>query len=380
MSTPQQSPVSSISDRYYRVFSYLPVDRVPDIEFGYWPQTIRRWLGEGLPAEYVSEKNCMFSGKLDAYFGFDEYRHHGLPVRTHIHPGFQEEVLERRGNSVVVRDRDGVVAERYQNDADESSIPHYLRFPVETPEDWAGVKERYRLDDPERKLSVEEIGAAVKASAAGDKAMTMGFTGFYGQLRNWMGMENLSCAFYEHPDMIHDMVGHWAELCVRELEALPPEVRIDHVSWWEDMASKNGPLVGPAMFREFLQPGYRRVMGEVRRRGAGIAVVDCDGNPHDIVANWMEEGVNIMFPLEVAAGVDAYAWRREFGRELRLRGGIGKAPLVRGGKAIDDELERIRPLLEQGGYIPHLDHLVPPDIPFRNYCDYLDKKRKLIGK
>jgi len=81
----------------------------------------------------------------------------------------------------------------------------------------------------------------------------------------------------------------------------------------------------------------------------------------------------------VAAGVDAYHWRKEFGPELRIRGGIAKQPLVEGGKAIDRELERIRPLLEQGGYIPHLDHLVPPDIPYSHYCDYLDKKRKLIG-
>lgn len=377
---PETKPLSTIPDLYYRVFSRLPVPRVPDIEFGYWPQTIRRWLKEGLPAEYETEKNLMFSGKLDRYFGFDELKHHGLPVRTYIHPAFEEEILERRGNSVVVRDRDGVVAERYQSDVDESSIPHYLKFPVETPADWARIKERHRLDDPERALRPEEAAAAREVSARGDTVITAGFTGFYGQLRNWMGMENLSYAFFEYPDMIHDMVEHWAELCVRLLETLPPEVRVDHVSWWEDMASKNGPLVGPAMFREFLQPGYRRVMSEARRRGCGIAVVDCDGNPHDIVANWMEEGVNIMFPLEVAAGVDPYAWRREFGRELRIRGGIGKAPLVQGGKAIDAELERIRPLLEQGAYIPHLDHLVPPDISFRNYCEYLEKKRKLIGK
>jgi uroporphyrinogen decarboxylase len=146
------------------------------------------------------------------------------------------------------------------------------------------------------------------------------------------------------------------------------------------MASKNGPLAGPNLFREFLQPGYHRVMEAARRRGCVLSVVDCDGNPHDIVANWMEEGVNIMFPLEVAAGVDPYAWRREFGRELRLKGGIAKRPLVEGGRAIDRELERIRPLLEQGAYIPHLDHLVPPDIPYAHYVEYLEKKRRLIGK
>jgi uroporphyrinogen decarboxylase len=78
--------------------------------------------------------------------------------------------------------------------------------------------------------------------------------------------------------------------------------------------------------------------------------------------------------------VDPYAWRREFGKELRIRGGIAKAPLVAGPSAIDKELERIRPLMEQGGVIPHLDHLAPPDIPLKHYRYYLDKKRKLIGK
>jgi uroporphyrinogen decarboxylase len=180
--------------------------------------------------------------------------------------------------------------------------------------------------------------------------------------------------------MVRDMVEHWAELCARQIERLPRDFPIDHVSWWEDMAGKNGPLVGPKLFREFLQPGYHRVMQAAKKHGCEVSLVDCDGNPHDIVGNWLEEGVNIMFPLEVAAGCDPFAWRREFGKDLRMRGAIAKAPLVAGGKAIDRELDRVKPLLEQGGYIPHLDHLVPPDIPYRNYREYLEKKRKMIGK
>jgi len=134
------------------------------------------------------------------------------------------------------------------------------------------------------------------------------------------------------------------------------------------------------MFRRFCQVGYHRVMTAVKARGCATAIVDSDGNPHDIVGNWLEEGVNIMFPVEVAAGCDPYAWRAEFGMDLRLRGAVAKRPLVEGGKAIDAELERLRPLLEEGGCIPHLDHLVPPDIPYDHYRHYLDRKRKLIGK
>ena len=368
-----------ITDRFYRIYAYLPVDRVPDIEFGYWPQTIRRWLREGMPVDLSEdEQNSMFPSRLDRFFGF-EAEGFGIDLQLGMHPKFEEETIEEREESVIMRDQAGVLAERYLNEVDSSSIPRFIRFPIETPEDWQAMKARYQFDDPFRALFPADIDNARRAMKRG-QMVTVGCTGFYGQLRNWMGMEALSYAFYDEPAMIHDMVEHWAELCARQIERLPADIAIDQVNWWEDMASKNGPLVSPKVFRDFLQPGYHRVMQAAKQHGCELAMVDCDGNPHDIVANWLEEGVNIMFPLEVAAGVDPYAWRKEFGSPLRLRGGIAKQPLVEGGKAIDRELDRIKPLMEQGGCIPHLDHLVPPDIPYKHYCDYLDKKRKMIGK
>ena len=370
---------ADITDRFYKVFTYQNVDRPPDIEFGYWPQTIRRWIAEGMPLELTkSETNDMFCRKLDDFFQF-EHEGHSIPLNFEMHPMFEEEIIERREASTIVRGEDGVLAERFLNDADESSIPRYIRFPVETPDDWVLLRDRYDPEDPVRSISVEAVEEARQACHNGS-AIKVFFVGFYGQLRNWMGMENLSYAFYDYPEMIHSMVSDWGDLIVRQLDRIPDDIVIDQVDWWEDMAGKNGPLVSPDTFREFLQPGYNKVMTAAKLRGCGISMVDSDGDPHDIVQNWLEEGVNIMFPLEVAAGVDPFSWRREFGMNLRLRGAIAKQPLVVGGTAIDRELERIRPLLEQGGYIPHLDHLVPPDIPYGHYCDYLEKKRKLIGR
>jgi uroporphyrinogen decarboxylase len=271
------------------------------------------------------------------------------------------------------------VAERYENDQEESSIPHFIEFPVKTPADWERMKERYRIDDPARVIPQKAIDD-VRSGAATGKMVSVRCPGPYGMLRNWMGFENLGLAFYEYPDMIHDMIDHMTELCLHQLRSFPEDLPVDHSGWWEDMASRNGPFVGPAMFRTFLQPQYHRIQEEMKRHGCVLGLVDCDGNPHDIVGNWMEEGVNIMFPLEVAVGVDPFAWRKEFGMDLRLKGGIAKQPLVEGGPAIDREIERIKPLLEQGGYVPHLDHLVPPDISYDHYRAYLDKKRALIGK
>ena len=370
---------SAVTERIYKYLMYQEVDRIPDLEFGYWPQTVRRWSGEGLGLDPSDEdRNQKSPGNLDTFFRFDTYGHM-LPGRTHMNPAFSEEVLERRGNVTVMRDTSGVVSERYLNDVEQSSIPHYVSFPVKTAEDWADIKRRYRFEDSTRIVRDSEINEARSACSEG-KVIAISFGGFYGQLRSLMGFENLSYAFYDMPRLIHEIVERWAELCAQQLERLPEDIPVDWVSWWEDMAGKNGPLISPEVFREFLQPGYRRVMDVARKRGCVISDVDCDGNPRDIVGNWLDEGVNTMFPLEIQAGVDPLKWRKDFGRDLRLRGGINKYALVEGGKAVDRELERIKPLLEDGGYIPHLDHLVPPDVPYAHYCDYLDKKRKLIGR
>jgi uroporphyrinogen decarboxylase len=94
----------------------------------------------------------------------------------------------------------------------------------------------------------------------------------------------------------------------------------------------------------------------------------------------MGVGVNIMFPLEVAAGCDAVEWRERFGPDMCIRGGLDKRAVPLGKEAVLKEFERIRPAFEQGKFIPHLDHLVPPEISLDQYRRYLDIKREFIGK
>ena len=373
-------PRAGITCRDYLTMTYQSVDRVPDVEFAFWSQTIRRWLAEGLPLDLTEEEqNHENPRKLLDYFGFDKVHMVSADLKMGMNPAFEEKIIEDLGDAVLKQGADGQIAECYLQDSQNSSIPHYISFPVANRDDWAAMKERFRLDDPQRRIVSEDLQEVRKGIAEG-KAVSIDMMGPYGRLREWMGFENLSIAFYEQLDMIHEMVEHWTDLGIQQIRALPEDIPVDRIGWWEDMACKNGPLVSPTMFREFLQPCYHRVMAEARKRGCTLGAVDSDGNPHDIVANWLEEGVNIMYPLEVAAGVDIHGWRKEFGMQLRLKGGIAKYPLTLGGKAIDEEIERIKPIFDQGGFIPHLDHFVPPDVSFDNFRYYLDKKRKLIGK
>jgi uroporphyrinogen decarboxylase len=127
-------------------------------------------------------------------------------------------------------------------------------------------------------------------------------------------------------------------------------------------------------------PRYKRVTDLVRREcGCEFNMLDCDGNIHALVPLWLSGGINVMFPLE-AAHTDAYRISAEFGKRALLRGYFNKRALIAGPKAIDAELARLRPLLDRGGFVPHTDHLVPPDVSWENYVHYRRRKCELIGR
>ncbi|HVO38132.1 MAG TPA: uroporphyrinogen decarboxylase family protein [Spirochaetia bacterium] len=381
---------TDVAERYYRFLTGQPVDRLPDVEFGYWPQTIRRWLKEGLPRsldewwyserERINEREApeALVRKLDAFFAFDSTGEEIL-LRMHFNPAFPQEIISSEEDRTVMRDPAGIVAERYLSAVDESSIPRFIRFPVESRDDWASMKRRYDVEDPTRSYPEQEIERIRRAVRDG-RMIAVGMAGFYGQLRNWMGFEKLSLCLYDDPALVEEMAMAWAELAVAQIRRLPADIPVDYVGWWEDMASKNGPFVSPEQFRRFFLSPYKLVMEEARRRGCSLSLVDCDGNPEALIPLWLEAGVNIMFPLEVTEGADHRSWRKKYGRELLLRGGINKEAVAEGGGALERELERIRPLIDAGGYVPHLDHLAPPNISYQDYLTYLRKKRQALGR
>jgi uroporphyrinogen decarboxylase len=127
-------------------------------------------------------------------------------------------------------------------------------------------------------------------------------------------------------------------------------------------------------------PEYKRVTSFLKDHGIWINILDCDGNINSLVPLWLEAGINCMFPLERRAGTDPIKLREIYGKKVLLMGGVDKTSLIRGRKAISEELKKLEPLVDEGGYIPHVDHRVPPDIPYETYLYYLREKRKIIFK
>jgi uroporphyrinogen decarboxylase len=83
--------------------------------------------------------------------------------------------------------------------------------------------------------------------------------------------------------------------------------------------------------------------------------------------------------MEVAAGMDPVRIRQKYGPSFCMVGGIDKREIARGKREIDAQIRRvILPLLEEGGFIPTIDHSIPPEVSYDNFCYYLEQKRKAV--
>ena len=76
---------------------------------------------------------------------------------------------------------------------------------------------------------------------------------------------------------------------------------------------------------------------------------------------------------------DVHDILKEYGKDLRIMGGVDKMALGKGKKAIKAYLETLIPLVERGGYIPFCDHRCPPNVKPADYLYYLDLKEKMFG-
>ncbi len=309
-------------------------------------------------------------GATPAELDFSAFRYrcedrHFIPVNTGRNGGLPEVLIEETDEHKVWRDGLGRTMRLPKLTA---TLPLPLDFPVKTMDDWQRLKPWYRFS-ADRLVGDWEAGA--KAAAQAGKVVCVGIPGGFDEPRELMGDEAACVAYYEQPELMHDILDTIGETAFTVLEAVSRRVQVDLLYVHEDMAGKSGPLAGPTQIREFIAPYYRRVWDVLRERGARLFDQDSDGNMNPVIEPFLEAGVNSMHPMEPAAGMDIVQVREKYGTRLAFYGGIDKHVLRQSKAAIDAELERkIPPMLRTGGCVLALDHRIPNGTPLEHYRYY----------
>ena len=360
-------------ERFRAHMTYQPVDRPPLCDFGFWPETIDAWHEQGLPPRVTRDHA---GAEASGFFGMDPLPRHIGPSGF-LAPPFEVKVLEDLGDEVIEQQRDGVRVRRHKH---MSSIPMHEGRRLETREDW---EKHYkpRLDPDAAARLPEGWDAEAELWRDETRSVPLGVStgSLFGWIRDWMGIENVTFCVFDEPAWFEEMVTTLADVQVANLDRLVERgAKLDAFMFWEDMCYNAGPLLSPEAFKQYLVPQYRRITAYADRLGVHVVWVDCDGRIDELVPLWLDAGVNTMFPLEVGSWhADPVAFRREYGRDLLLMGGFSKRVLAAGPDAIDAEIDRLAPLVAEGGYVPFCDHRVPPDVSLSNYRHYLERARRV---
>lgn len=390
----------SMRERFLRCMHFEPVDRPPNYELGYWKQTVQRWLKEGMAPEaypwlggFDEEGKALESwmevpegeelGPLygHKYFGIEQRP--ALPINLSNIPPFEYKVIQESKRYVLFRDEKGRLRKALKVGTvggTRMSMDAYMDFPVKNRKDFEEIKKRYNPHDPRR---YPDNWCEIVARYSGDRKVPVclvknGGIGLYSKLRQWMGTVGISKAFFRQPRLVHDMLDFITDFIVETVKKAIRDVHADYFNFFEDFAHKGGPHISPRLFKEFFLPRYRRITKFLRGNGIDIIWLDSDGDVRVLIPLLLEAGITCLWPLEIASGMEPEKIREEYGHQLALSGGVDKRALFGNKKSIERELSKIPELIADGGYIPTIDHSVPPEVSYKNWLYYLEYKMNLM--
>ncbi len=364
-------------ERFDRTMHFQHVDYVSHLEFGYWDELKEDWIAQGhLPPSFRRADGHIPDRLVEEYFGIEQFEGFGPAIGTM--PLRETQILERTETKITLRDGLGVLRE--EQIVGTHTIPHFLEFPIRDRATWEAFRDEFLdPDHPCRTISEDALRAGEEMTRTTTNPVAVGFGSFIGWIRDWVGFENLAYMSVDDPDLLEEMVAHLAGMALKLLPPILERGRFDAASGWEDICYNSGPILNPRFFAERIMPHMKPVMRLLRQHGVDVIWTDCDGNILKLIPLWLEVGLNCMFPLEVNPGNDPVALKKEYGRELLIRGGFNKFMLHEGREAILKELKRLEPAVAEGGFIPHVDHRCPGQVTWDNYCYYIWEKCHMLG-
>jgi uroporphyrinogen decarboxylase len=349
-----------------------PVDRIPLVHFGFWKETLRKWALDGHiteeEAEGYADGNAV-DAELCRRLGFDHCWTAAIWPNNFLAPAFEPKVMrELPDGSCHILNMEGVI---------ELDVPGATSIRAEIEHllvDRASWEEHYkwRLQwDPARIAGLDTWEPPVQ-----DRPIGLWCGSLIGKVRNILGVEGLAYMAEDDPDLLDEIIDTCGALCLKCTgEVLDRDVDgIDFAHFWEDICYNYGPLVNPRFFQDKIVPWYRKITDLLKEHGIDLVSVDCDGCIDTLIPLWLESGVNIMFPIEVGTwNASIHPWREQYGQRPMGVGGMRKHLFARDKAAIDTEIERLRPLIDLGGYIPCPDHRIPPDAKWELVQYYTDR-------
>jgi len=358
----RENKIMTNRERFVKLMRYETVDALP--VFALEPTeryTISNWRGQGLPENKLPEDFLGMGKEMK------------LPVFFYPFPRFEKKKLFEDDTYIVEVSPMGSTVKRRKDFP--AMYYGYIDYPVKSVSDWHEYKKRFTAGDHRYGDDLDDMA---EEAAQSENPVSIMLYPFFMRLGLYaLGLDYFLTAFYEEPELIHEMFDYWSVFTVETLEPVLKKIKPDVVTLMEDLAFKTGPHISPAIYKEFWIPYQNRVVSLLRKYGVENICLHSAGDFRVLLPIMMDNGIDMIWPLDRNSGMDPVELRKQYGQVLRMAGGIGKFTLLSGKTAIDKELERLTPLIKEGGFFPAPDDIVPPETPFENYAYLIEKCKEL---
>lgn len=316
--------------RFHETLAFGRPDRVPLWEEGLRDDVLARWHTEGLPA----------GQDLADIFTYDQ--------REQI-----EVNLDPARTGAVLKDRAAVRTWREGLDANDDA---------RLPQDWAAQVLHWQNREHVLELPVHR-----------GLFRTM-------EVTRWAELESVIYLLADQPGVVREIMDEYAAFAAALADRVLREVNVDFASFSEPIGSNHAPIVSPASYRDIVLASYRPVLDVMHRHGVRWIVFVTYANARVLLRDVIDAGFNVLWAVETESTAMNYrSIRGEYGRDLRLIGGIDLDVLTCDASDINRELlTEVPPLLADGGYIPLADGRVRSSVPFANYACYRRLLEELV--
>ena len=308
-------------ERFLRTMNYSNPDRVPYLEEGIREDVLESWYEQGLPSNKMISDLFEFDQQLEIDIKFD-------PL---------------------------LYLQNYPNSLNKLNILRKELERLNLSNVWSNLKGKIRIDDD--KITFLKVHQGFFLSLG---------------IHKWDDFSKAMIKLIEEPELVHEAMDLQFEYITKYVDLILHDIQIDAVIFNEPIGGNEGPLISPEMFEEFALKKYLPLLNIIDANKIETIILRSYANVKMLIPILLKYGFNCLWACESEGDtMDYSAIRREFGKDLRLIGGIDVDALRYGKEEIKTELvEKVPTLVKSGGYIPLADGRIRDNVSFENYCYY----------
>ncbi len=240
-------------------------------------------------------------------------------------------------------------------------------FPVAGPIHSLDDLRKYEPPDPHAPGRYDSLERLVKRYR-GKLAVGVHLNDVFSIPRYRAGFEGLMMALVDEPDLVRGLV----ELSVQVNLEMAKEVArrgADFLFTGDDYASAERPFMSPRAFREFFEPGLKRVIAGFHEAGLPV-IKHTDGQILPLVDMIVDSGIDCLDPIDPIAGLDIAAFKQKYGSRIALKGNVDCAHTLTFGterQVVEETREVIRKAADGGGLIVSSSNSIHSSVKPGNY-------------